>query len=224
MCIKVICADRHPVLLIGMQAIIEGLEEVELVGTANNCTSALRLSEEVVFDVLVTDTSAPAPDYDDWRSLVCLMRDKHPEKGVVLHSCKSNASYLSTLSSCGIHALVAKNDITGHLGIAIQSAYQGGTYLSPQLALATEAHSRLYGKPVPLSYREIEVLRLVLSGKKVTEIAQMLLRAKQTISTHKSSAMFKLGISCDAVLFKTISEEDISLLAGLRNTVRGVWN
>ncbi len=207
-----------------MQAIIERMEEVELVGTANNCTSALRLSSEVFFDVLVTDTSAPAPDYDDWRPLICLMRDRHPEKGVVLHSCNSNAAYLSTLSCCGIHALVGKNDITHHLGIAIQSAFRGGTYLSPQLASATEAHAQLHGTPTPLSYREIEVLQLLLSGNKVNEIAKKRSRAKQTISTHKSSAMSKLGISCDAGLFRAISEEDLSLLAGLRNTVRGVSN
>ncbi|WP_198021354.1 LuxR C-terminal-related transcriptional regulator [Burkholderia sp. WSM2232] len=203
----------------GIVSIIDRLENTELAGSADHCSSALRLADKVFFDVLVTDTSVPAPGDGEWRPLVCLIRDRHPEKGVVLHSCNSNAAYLSTLLSRGVDVLVDSFDIIEHLGEAISAAERGDSYLSPRLRSTVEGHLRARGKPTPLSNIEIDVLHLLMAGLSVSEIAKKRFRAKQSISTCKCSAMAKLGVASDAQLFSLLSIEDVSLLAALKSTV-----
>lgn len=219
MCTKVIYAGRHPVISAGIEAIIDRLGNAELVGTADHCSSALCLADKVFFDVLVTDASVPEPGDGEWRPLLCLIRERHPEKGIVLHSCNSNAAYLSTLLSCGVDVLVDSFDIREHLGEAISAADRGDGYLSPRLSSAVEGHLRARGKPTPLSDIEIDVLQLLMAGLSVSEIAKKRFRAKQSISTRKSSAMARLGVAGDAQLFGLLSVEDVSLLAALKSTV-----
>ncbi|MNY30650.1 Transcriptional regulatory protein RcsB [compost metagenome] len=94
---------------------------------------------------------------------------------------------------------------------AIHAAHRGDRYVSPRVESLLEAwpvtegngaETRLSG----LSQRELEVVRLFVSGMTVSEIAGILRRTKQTISTQKLNAMRKLGIERDGDLYRYANE------------------
>ena len=104
------------------------------------------------------------------------------------------------------------NQDTGHLISAIHAVYAGATYVLPG--------SRTQERPQPahtgdartqaLTMREMEVVRLFVSGMSINEIAAQLNRTKQTISARKSRAMRKLGVERDADLFSFAYETGLA--------------
>ncbi|MCY1244702.1 Transcriptional regulatory protein RcsB [compost metagenome] len=92
-----------------------------------------------------------------------------------------------------------------HLLPAVHAAYASGRYLSPsmaEIAARTAPHRPDAHAHAALSKRELEVVRMFVSGLTVTEIATLLHRSKKTISTQKGSAMTKLGILRDMDLVR----------------------
>lgn len=103
------------------------------------------------------------------------------------------------MTKIGVHAVVNKADEVGHLISAVHAAYAGASYFSPRLQALGIGGRR--NRARALSPRESEVVRLVVSGSSISEIACQLNRTKQTISSQKRSAMRKLGIERDVDLF-----------------------
>ncbi len=91
---------------------------------------------------------------------------------------------------------------------AVDSVMGGGIYLDSQLAPCLQEAGRARTLSV-LSPKELEVLRLYVSGPSITEIAAQLRRTVSTISRQRISAMRKLGISNDAELFAFAFEEKL---------------
>ena len=80
---------------------------------------------------------------------------------------------------------------------------QAQMYVSPTMQAIQKASRELQGPSSrPLTRREMEVVRLFVSGLSIGDIAQRLNRGKQTISTQKIMAMRKLGIEREADLFR----------------------
>jgi DNA-binding NarL/FixJ family response regulator len=92
--------------------------------------------------------------------------------------------------------IVSKFDEVGHIVTAIREARRGVAYLSPAIG-------RLLAAPGGgLSAREMEVVRLYVSGMTISEIAARTHKAKQTVSTQKNRAMQKLGLRNDMELIR----------------------
>ncbi|WP_438404034.1 LuxR C-terminal-related transcriptional regulator, partial [Aeromonas veronii] len=98
--------------------------------------------------------------------------------------------------------LILKKSVINELSDAIRQILLGHRYLGPagEILLANAGISA-QSEPHPLTPKEIEVVRLLASGMSVTQIADYLHRSVKTISTHKKSAMIRLGISSDSALF-----------------------
>lgn len=200
MTIKVIAADSHPIVTLGIEHALSRHTNVALVGTAHNCDEILNLVSNTPCDVLVTDQHATQAGHRE--PLMRIIRSRHPGVRIVMHVCIENPTLVSTMSSLGIGAILHKRDAVEHLAPAIYAAHANATYFSPTLLRSRHADPRSDGLAPPLTTREIEVLRLFLSGLSVCEIAAKLYRAKQTVSAHKTKAMAKLGVTSDADLFR----------------------
>ncbi|WP_233849255.1 LuxR C-terminal-related transcriptional regulator [Paraburkholderia sp. HD33-4] len=82
--------------------------------------------------------------------------------------------------------IFSKADPIGNLKVAVHAAYANGRYLSPRVAAISDAikpGARGSSVGAPLTRRELEVVRLFVSGMTVTEIGELLRRSKKTIST-----------------------------------------
>ncbi|CAG9269373.1 response regulator transcription factor [Paraburkholderia caribensis] len=202
MTIKVIAADSHPIVTVGIEQVLGRYENVELIGTASDSEQVLRLVGTKVCDVLVTDPYAIQIKSESCRSVIPVIQDRNPGLRIVAHACIENPAQLATMTRLGIAAVLHRFDTVSHLADAIKAAHFNARYFSPSLLRKNTNISRLNDPDRALTPRESEILALFVSGKTVCEIARSLHRSKQTISAHKMRAMVKLGICNDAELFR----------------------
>lgn len=203
--IRLLIADDHPALLLGLQSAITNISSFQLVGTARSSTELVAHLDKYPCDVLVTDYAMPGGEYGDGISMITFIKRRYPDLRVVVVTMMDNPAILSALAAEHVGCIVSKSDDPSHIVPAVHAAFAGGNYYSPTaraiLETAKSAHNEPDG-PRALTRREAEVIRLYVSGLLIGEIAERLHRSKQTVSTQKNSAMRKLGIVRDADLFK----------------------
>ncbi|PRC93882.1 response regulator transcription factor [Solimicrobium silvestre] len=208
--IRVIIADDHPVIVTGIKNAIS-VSTIDIMDSARNSTQIIQLLDKGIADVLVTDYAMPGGEFGDGLPLFEFILRRYPNIKIVVITMMDNPGVLRTLIGLGVRCIISKSDDCSHLIPAIHIAKSGGRYFSPTINAILQTLDKFPvgdNKTVNLSKRESEVLRLYLSGMKINDIAQQLHRSKQTVSTQKSNAMKKIGVSSDAYLFKYALEVD----------------
>lgn len=207
--IGVVLADDHPGMIAGVSHELSSVGTIVLKGQASNSTDLVKLLESTPCDVLVSDYAMPTGEYGDGITLFGFIGRRFPQVKLVVLTMLDSPAILGSLDDIGVRAIVSKSDAVSHLVPAIHAAHTGGKYHSPTVAVVLkerEAQRAAAPASAELSPRESEVVRLYVSGLRVDEIAERLNRSKKTISTQKSRAMEKLGLSRDADLFKYAAE------------------
>ncbi|EIF30041.1 response regulator containing a CheY-like receiver domain and an HTH DNA-binding domain [Burkholderia sp. Ch1-1] len=213
--IRVAIADDHPAVLIGLQQVLEHAGQIELVGTCRNSTQIVELLQHVACDVVICEYTLPEGKYRDGLEFFGYLQRNFPDIGIVVLTTMNNRAVVRTLASQGNLSVISKADATGHIITAIHATVAGGNYHSPTIrSIASNVHSGAIHTATELSPKEAEVMRLLASGNTVTDIAAYLKRSKQTISSHKRSAMRKFGASNDIELisFMLSREREIAPL------------
>lgn len=213
--IRVIIADDHPVIVEGLKQTLS-VATIEVVSTARNSTEVVQLLDEKEIDVLVTDYAMPGGDFGDGLPFLEFIFRRYPDIRIVVMTMMDNPGVLRTLITLGVRCIVNKSDDVSHLIPAIHVASAGGQYFSPAMKAIVDTLDRFSvvdSKPVSLSKREVEVIRLYVSGMKINDIAVRLSRSKQTVSSQKNSAMRKIGVASDADLFKYALEVGLAQLS-----------
>ncbi|GAB7126227.1 response regulator transcription factor [Silvimonas sp. JCM 19000] len=204
--IRVILADDHPLAIGGAEAIISSSRHISIVATCNDPDQVFVELDKVSCDVLVTDYSMPGSSQGDGLSYLRFIARRYPATKIVLLTMIANPLSLTAAEKSGVSALVSKLDKLDVLIPAIDAAYVGKRYRSPAMqALFDKVESEARGNETitkVLSSRECEVMRMIVEGFTITEIAEKLHRSIKTISTQKRTAMHKLGVSKDADIYK----------------------
>lgn len=198
--IRVAVADDHPVIRMGIEALLDDISSLERIGSAADSTQLVALLDAQPCDVLVTDYAMPGGEHGDGMELITFIRQRYPDLRIIVLTGMEKLALIRSLMAHGINAILSKTDDMSHLRAAIQATRTGRRYYSPRIS------GMLKALPVTgsarLSQRESEVIALYVGGDSINVIAEKLQRSKQTISTQKVSAMRKLGIETDADLFK----------------------
>ena len=198
---RVIVADDHPVIRMGIEAALDAIPSTERVGSVADSTQLVALLNERPCDILVTDYAMPGGQYGDGMELISFIRQHHPDLRIVVLTGMEKLALIRSLMAHGIHAILSKTDDLSHLRAAIHAVRIGRRYHSPSIANVVKTLPPT-ASSMRLSQRESEVISLYVGGDSISAIAEKLARSKQTISTQKVSAMRKLGIESDADLFK----------------------
>ena len=204
--LRVMLADDHPFVLLGVRATLATQRGFTVVGEAMSPSSLIDLMETTPCDVLVTDLTMPdlSGDADDGMRLIRRIRNHWPEVRIVVLTSLTNAAILRSIMSDGVIGMLNKMESMDELAIAIRSAGMGRSYVSQSILQTLAAAS---GEPVGmspirhLSPRQAEVIRMFVRGKSISEIARVLDRDVRTVSRQKRDAMAKLGVSNDPGLF-----------------------
>jgi two-component system, NarL family, captular synthesis response regulator RcsB len=198
--IRVVVADDHPVIRMGIEAMLDDMPSIKRVGSVADSTQLIALLDAQPCDVLVTDYAMPGGQHGDGVELIAFIRQRHPDLRIVMLTGIEKLALIRSLTAHGVNAILSKSDDMAHLRAAIQAAHCNRRYFSPRIADMLKALP--VTGPARLSQRESEVIALYVGGYSINAIAEKLQRSKQTISTQKVSAMRKLGIENDADLFK----------------------
>lgn len=205
---RIVIADDHPVMLIGLRGLLAQFKRVEVTGIAKNSTEILALLSSQPCEILLTDYAMPGGTHGDGLRMIGFVRRHYPRLSILVVTMLDNPSQISKLVRFDRLSVVSKLDDASHIGNALAQVLDGARYLSPTIQQLLDS----LGPPVevrarlgPLSPREADVIRLYLSGMSVSQIAVKLGRSVKTISTQKMSAMRKLGLRGNLALYSYAS-------------------
>lgn len=197
--LRIILADDHPVLRLGAKALIEGAGH-HVVAEAGDPDELFAALSSTPCDVLVTDFSMPGEGTIDGPRMIQRVRRLYPDLPIVLLTMMNNSATVNMLVAYGLSAMVEKGASMAELPIAIQAAAKGRLHISEAMQRKLQENMALSRETVRLSPKEAEVIRLLASGLKVSQIAVRLHKSITTISRQKGDAMRKLGIDNDVDL------------------------
>lgn len=201
--IKVVIADDHPVVLVGLREMILRDARFDLVGEAVSTSQLVKLLTSSQPDLVITDFNMPGDDtYGDGLQLIEFITEHFPAVKILVLTIVSNQLIISRLLEMGVVGVIAKNHIHEEIGKALHALANDRLYVAPSVQVMS-----VLGSPKViderfsnLSPREVEVLRLFVTGSSVGEIARLLKRSVKTVSTQKISAMHKLEVLTDHAL------------------------
>ena len=203
--LRVVVADDHPVILFGAEHALLKFPGMEVVGRARQSTELVKMLQAIECDVLVTDLAMPGGQYGDGLQLIDYLRRNFPNLPIAVLTMLENPALLKRLLDLGVTSVVNKSDDLKHIALAVQHVGRRMRYMSPSVkAVFDGLRVNSAGKrdDSKLSRRELEVVRLFVSGMTIKEIAERVNRSIKTISTQKNAAMRKLGIDRDSDLFQ----------------------
>jgi two-component system capsular synthesis response regulator RcsB len=212
--LRIVLADDHPIFRIGLRAVLEQDQSVEVVAEAGGPQELLDCLALTPCDLLVTDFMMPVGQQTDGLRLLEGIRRRWPEVPVLVVTMLNNAGLFRSILNLGVLGLVGKGSLANELPEAINHLRAGKVYIAQSVnhvLLTTGDVAGEPGRAMPqLSPRELEVVRLLAAGKSVGEIALHLNRSKQTVSAQKSNAMRKVGVSNQAALFIYLQENGLT--------------
>jgi DNA-binding NarL/FixJ family response regulator len=198
--IRVLIVDDHTILRRGLSQIISETEDMEVSGEAESGAQAIKLARAQNFDVVLLDISMP--DRNGLDTLKQLKKEK-PKLAVLMLSMHPEEHYAMRALKAGAAGYLTKQSAPALLVTAIRQVASGRKYVSAELA--EELAGTLGdgpGRPrhETLSDREYETLRLMASGKTVTEIAVEMSLSVKTVSVYRGRLLEKMQLKNNAEL------------------------
>ncbi len=194
--IRVLVVDDHPIVLKGTRALLEEIDDIEVVGEANNGQVAIEQNLKLKPDVILMDLIMP--EMDGIEAIRLITTDQPNAKILVLTSFITDDKVFPAIKSGALGYLLKDSD-PEDLVKAIRQVYRGEPSLHPSIArkMLRELGRSTPEKPVPepLTDRETEVLRLLAKGADNQEIADRLVIAEVTVRTHISRILSKLHLA-----------------------------
>lgn len=207
--IRILLAEDHPVVREGLRVLLEGEEDLHIVGQTGEGSAVPALVDRLHPDVLVLDMVLP-----EMRGLEILaeLQRRSSTARVVILSMHSSEGYVLEALRAGASAYVLKQSEPEELVRAIRAAVAGRRYLSPPLSeRAVEAYARRAAHDPLDSYhsltpRQRQVLQMVAEGRTNVEIAHRLGISPRTVEAHRAGLMKKLQLrsQADVVRFAVV--------------------
>jgi DNA-binding NarL/FixJ family response regulator len=207
--IRILITDDHPIVREGFSRILGSHPDMTVVGEAASGLEALRMIPICHPNVVMVDISMPGMSGIE---LISRLRAEHPQLPVLVLSMHKEAQFAVRALKLGAAGYLTKDCAPELLAQAIHSVYAGGKFITPEVADALAnaiIPSRLEAPHTLLSNREFQVFRMLTAGQTVNEIAQALALSANTVSTHKTRLMHKLGINNNAGLVRYAIEHQL---------------
>jgi len=192
--IKVLIADHHPIVRMGVKNVLESNADFSTVDTVSTTEELFAKLESITPDVVMLEMDIP-----DINGIAALRRIKneYPNVKVLMYSGQSEDVYALSAIRAGAFGYLAKSSDTDYILTAVRKVSEGSMFITNELAQrlafdeGTKKPRRFFRK---LSTREIEVLKLLASGKRNKEVALGLDLNEKTVSTYKARLMKKLNV------------------------------
>jgi len=200
--IKLIIADDHAIVRKGLKEILSDNPDIVVSGEAETGQELLNMVRKGKYDIILLDITMP-----DRNGLDILKQLKAENHGipVLILSMHPEDQYAMRAYNAGASGYLTKKAVPGELLNAIVKLSQGGKYVSATFAESlVDSINTDYEKPLhkKLTDREFEVLYLLGSGKRISEIAKEKFLSVSTISTYKRRIMKKLELKTTAGLIQ----------------------
>lgn len=202
---RVLLVDDHQMMREGLRALLEPIEDVTVVGEAEDGRQGVELVDSLHPDVVIMDVTMPSLNgVEATRQILA----RHPQVKVIALSIHSDHRFVKQMFEVGASAYLLKEGAFDELSQAIRATREGNSYISARIAGAfikefvRPGSRRATTGTESLSARENEVLQLIAEGKSTKEIAALLHVGVKTVETHRRQIMLKLQTNSVAELTK----------------------
>jgi DNA-binding NarL/FixJ family response regulator len=208
--IRVLLVDDHAVVRTGVRLMLGAADDIEVAGESETAQDALRLCREQDFDVALVDVAMPGKNGLEFLKL---LKSEKPNLAVLFLSMYSEDIYAVRALKLGAAGYLTKNSPTATIVAAVRKAAAGGKYISVEV-VEQVAH-QIGGGPMAfheaLSNRELEVLKLIVSGASLAKIAETLHLSPKTITTYRTRILEKTGLGSNVELARYALESGLLL-------------
>ena len=203
---RIVLADDHVMFRQGIKNILDGSNDLEIVGEAGDGLKVLEVIKETKPDMVILDISMP-----NLRGIEATREIKliEPNIRVLILTMHRDKGYAYHAISAGAEGYLLKEDADGDLFAAIEKIRQGGVYISALLSaelthevIRTHHKGQSMPQGEPLTTREREVLKLIAEGFTNKQIGDLLFISIRTVENHRANMMRKLKIRTTADLIK----------------------
>ncbi|MGY0393400.1 response regulator [Bizionia sp. KMM 8389] len=193
--IKLLVVDNHPIIRKGLELLFITSPQIQVVGGINNGEAIFDFLKQHPVDIILTEIDLPKLN-----GITALrrLRKEFPAVKTIIFSSQSESIYAINTIKSGADGYIMKTANTLTIKEAILKVYEGKVFLSDTIAeqMNSKRRSSRNGSHYKkLSTREIEVLKLLASGRKNKEIASELEINEKTVSTYKARLMKKLNVT-----------------------------
>ncbi len=202
--LKILLADDHALLRLGLKKILEERSEWQVIAEAGDGRTAVRQTLELSPDVVVLDIGMPLLNgIEVTRQIIRRL----PSVGVLILSMHADEAYLTQALRAGARGYLLKDSAGTELIRAVSAVAAGKSFFSPAVAkvMLDDYVQRLADKGIEdryelLSEREREILQLVAEGHSSKGVAELLSISPATVETHRAHILQKLDVHSTAEL------------------------
>lgn len=210
MTVSVLIADDHAIVRTGLRALVESDPSLVLVGEASGGYEAIQLVEELHPDILVLDISMP--DLDGI-SVLKQLKTKKSDLRILMLTIHEDKALLRESIKLGAAGYVIKQVAEKELLLAIKIIRRGDMYIDPSMQstlieIDEKLNTSQYSVDV-LTPREIEVLKLIVSGYTNRQVGEELNISVRTAEAHRANLTEKLGIKNRVELVRYARENNL---------------
>jgi two-component system, NarL family, nitrate/nitrite response regulator NarL len=196
--VRILVADDHAIFRDGLRKLLEGSDDVQIVGEASNGNECVKMLAKLKPDILLLDLRMP--EKDGLGVLEEINFDSTPTRVIVLTAAEDDRDVVSAMR-LGARGVVLKQSASDLLLKSIRKVHDGEIWLDNRMTAevidafkkSAEAGQRRE-KPL-LSDREKEIVQLVAQGFRNREIGEKLFISEQTVKNHLHNIFDKLGVS-----------------------------
>ncbi|HYK35633.1 response regulator transcription factor [Alloacidobacterium sp.] len=195
--IRVLVADQHPVIRIGVENLLHTETEITVVGEAGDSHQAIARALELSPDILLLALNLPGLD------AMRIMVNRLPAIKTILLTNVISQPEIQRAQDVGARGLVLKDALLNNLTSAIRAVFAGKYWvgdhraasLSNALPASPKKQAPVEKKPITLTRRELQVVGCVLQGSSNRDIAHQFHLSEETVKRHLSNIFDKTGVS-----------------------------
>jgi DNA-binding NarL/FixJ family response regulator len=191
---KVLIADNHPIIRMGVRNVLESASGFEVLDDVSTTSELFEKLTKLAPDVVMLEMDIP-----EINGIATLRKIKkeYPNIRVLIYSGQSEDVYALSTIRAGAFGYLSKSSDIDYIISAVRKVAEGNMFITNELAQrlafdeGTQKPRRFFRK---LSTREVEVLKLLASGKRNKDVASGLNLNEKTVSTYKARLMKKLNV------------------------------
>jgi DNA-binding NarL/FixJ family response regulator len=188
--IQVVLADDQDLVRAGLRSLLNAMPDVQVLAEVRNGQELLELLDHVHPDVVITDLAMPGVD---GIAAVTQIHARYPQLRVIVVSMRDDAEAMKRAVAAGACGYVRKDAPDFELEMALRSVMASGSYFGADVA------ARLLEPTEPaveelLTERQVEILKLLATGRSSKEIAFELGLSSKTVDVHRTRIMERLGV------------------------------
>jgi DNA-binding NarL/FixJ family response regulator len=190
--IRIFLADDQLLVRAGIRALLETSPEYVIVGESADGPETLESARRLRPDVLILDIAMPGMTGIEVARRVA---EEDTAMRILILSGLDGEEVVEQALDAGVQGYLLKDFILAELQLALATLLRGGRYLSPKIQ--ERLIHRVTEKPgsgTDLTPRQMEILRLVASGRTTKEIARTLEISPKTVEFHRAQLMDKIGV------------------------------